>query len=165
MLKIEKVFCPDGSLEITLIGSVDELSPLDTGVGEVPDLIRVNCREVSRLNSIGIKIWINYFQELKKKGKQVIFQECSVPVVFALGMLSNFTAGYPVSSLFAEYSCEKCTNTFDVLFTVEKLVEIALQLPEMPCKTCSGPAHCSEGPEYLAFLKDTQRTQLLGSSG
>lgn len=164
MLKIEKVFCPDGSLEITMIGPVDEMTDLEISIGQTPLVTRVKCSQVTRLNSIGIKHWIRYFEDLKKQGKKVIFLECSVPIVFALGMLSNFTAGYSVESLMAEYACEKCNSSFDVLYTVEKLRRMGLVLPEMACKTCGTLSQCAEGPDYLEFLKDSSFSQTLGTS-
>ena len=140
-------------LAVRLVGSVEESVNFESLIGAKPEELHVNCKEVPRINSIGVKAWIKYFSSLQQKGTKLRFQECSTAIVEQINLISNFTCGGAVDSIYVPFSCGQCHGEFIALFTTENLKKIAMNLPELPCPKCAGKASFDDIPEeYFAFL-------------
>ncbi len=140
-------------LFVRLIGSIEETVNFDELLGPAPSEMEINCKEIPRINSVGVKAWIKYFQNCHKKGTVLRFTECSIAIVEQINLISNFTCGGSVESIFLPFSCSSCKSELIALYKTADLKKLQLKLPEFKCTKCSNPANFDDIlEEYLAFL-------------
>ena len=141
------------ALHVRLSGSIEENVNFDQLIGAPPAELVVNCKEVPRINSVGVKAWIKFFQGATAKGTKVRFQECSTAIVEQINLISNFTCGGQVESIYVPFSCTSCKTELVGLFKTEDLKKLQLQLPELKCTKCGSKAVFDDIPEeYFGFL-------------
>lgn len=110
-------------------------------------------REVLRINSVGVKAWIKYFQSVAAKGIKMRFMECSTAIVEQINLISNFTCGGSVESIFVPFCCSQCTTELLGLFRCTDLQKINFEIPDLKCSKCGGVAQFDDIPEeYFGFL-------------
>jgi len=127
----------DGELILKFSGSIDENANFATLVGDVNQAtIRINTREVPRINSVGVKGWIKFFQNLSDQGKKIVFVETSTAIVEQINLISNFACGGSVESLFVPFVCQDCGSELVGLFGAEALKKANFQLPNLKCTKC-----------------------------
>ncbi len=152
MLTIKKTQNGD-TLSILLSGSIEENVDFETQIGPTPASVVVNCKEVTRINSVGVKGWIKYFQALSTKGVKLKFDQCSTAIVEQINLISNFLAGGEVVSLFVPYACGQCGAELAALYRAEDLKK-STNVPPVKCSKCQGEAVFDDLPdEYFGFLK------------
>lgn len=140
-------------LVVRLSGSIEENVNFDQLIGPPPAEMEINCKEVPRINSVGVKGWIKYFQTCKAKGTKLKFVECSTAIVEQINLISNFTCGGAVESIFVPFTCTSCGSELVGLFKTQDLKNQNLQLPNVKCTKCSGKAEFDDIPEeYFGFL-------------
>lgn len=153
MLTSKITTTPSGST-VYLKGIIDENSNFESCFKDVHGLIEINCKEVTKINSAGVKSWINFFTFLSKKTR-VTFTEMSVVLVEQLNSLSNFSGGGTVESIAVPYictnkSCRKEFQKFSKVLTLKKTNEIV----NTECPYCKSQGEFDDLPEeYLAFLE------------
>ncbi|MBC7385705.1 MAG: hypothetical protein H7301_06035 [Cryobacterium sp.] len=141
------------TLTLRLSGSIEETVNLDEMVGATPAEIRVDCKEITRINSVGVKGWIKYFQLLQSKNTKLTFFQCSTAIVEQINLISNFTCGGTVESIYVPFACTNCKAELIALFRTTDLNADAIQLPELKCTKCSGKAVFDDiEEEYFSFL-------------
>lgn len=141
------------SLVVRLSGSIEESVNFDQLIGAPPADMTVMCKEIARINSVGVKAWIKYFQGAQQKGTKLHFAECSTAIVEQINLISNFTCGGSVDSIYVPFACEKCRSELVGLFKTEDLKKLAMNLPELKCTKCGGKAVFDDIPEeYFGFL-------------
>ena len=142
------------ALILILTGSIEESVDFTKLFGELSgsELI-LNTKGVPRINSVGVKSWIKYFQSVAQKGTKLKLIECSTAIVEQLNLISNFACGGVVESIFVPFSCQKCRSELVGLFTTEALKKSNFNLPELKCSKCGGKAEFDDIPEeYFNFL-------------
>src|SRR3954471_21064768 len=127
-------------LTVRLAGSIEESVNFDQLIGPPPAELWVNCKEIPRINSVGVKAWIKYFQGAQAKGTKLRFLECSTAIVEQINLISNFTCGGQVDSIFVPFSCTSCKSELVGLFKCEDLKKLQLKLPDLKCSKCGGKA-------------------------
>ncbi len=138
---------------VRLTGAVEETANFDQLLGPPPAELIVSCKEVPRINSVGVKFWIRYFQQAQAKGVKLTFIECSTAIVEQINLISNFTCGGTVESIYVPFSCESCHKELIGLFKTADLRALNFQLPELKCSKCGGKAVFDDIPEeYMGFL-------------
>lgn len=154
MITINKQQTKDGML-VELAGAIEENVNLEQLIGPVAGELQVNCKGVTRINSVGVKTWMKYFQGLKTQSIKVKFLECSYPIIEQLNMISNFACGGDVVSILLPYSCFKCQNEFVATCTTADLRASGLQVPAARCEKPDCGAQFDDDPEeYFYFLED-----------
>jgi hypothetical protein len=140
-------------LAVRMVGSIEESVNFETLIGTPGPELHVNCKEVPRINSIGVKAWIKYFSGLQQAGVKLRLLECSTAIVEQINLISNFTCGAAVESIYVPFSCGSCRGEFIALFKVEDLKKIGMNIPELSCPKCAGKAAFDDIPEeYFGFL-------------
>lgn len=140
-------------LMVRLTGSIEENVNFDQLIGPPPADLYVSCKEVPRINSVGVKAWIRYFQQTQSNGTRLKFFECSTAIVQQINLISNFTCGGVVESIYVPFSCTNCKAELVGLFRSEDLKKVHLKVPELKCTKCGGKASFDDIPEeYFAFL-------------
>lgn len=143
------------ALVVALTGTIEESVNFEEVIGEVSGELQVNCKGIPRINSVGVKSWIKYFQGLTDKGVKIKFHECSTAIVEQINLISNFSCGGEVESIYVPYSCTDCDKEFEVLYTTEQLKKLNFEVPEVDCPEGTGKAEFDDIPdEYFNFLMD-----------
>lgn len=141
------------ALVVRISGSVEESVNFDQLIGAPAPEMHINCKEIPRINSVGVKAWIKYFQSAQQKGTKLRFLECSTAIVEQVNLISNFTCGGTVESMYVPFSCTGCRSELIGLFKVEDLRKIQLKLPELKCTKCGGKAIFDDiEEEYFGFM-------------
>jgi anti-anti-sigma regulatory factor len=146
------------ALVIKMTGSIEETVNFEQLIGPPPaGELHVMCKEVSRINSVGVKSWIRYFQTAQQKGTKLKFSECSTAIVEQINLISNFTCGGVVESIYVPFSCASCKSELLGLFKTEELKKLNMEIPPVKCNKCQGMAQFDDIPEeYLGFLERTK---------
>jgi hypothetical protein len=119
--------------------------------------------EVRRINSCGVREWVNFVRELGTPGGDVtelVFTHCSPAIVTQLNMIYNFRGQAKVRSFLAPYVCQGCDREEDKLLDVQShfagsAPARARRPPEFTCEKCGGAMEFDDLPErYLSFLSD-----------
>jgi hypothetical protein len=143
----------NGVTQVKLTGVIDEHVDLHKEVGALPARVEVNCREISQINSLGVKAWIEYFSKAAGSKVQFAFVECPPPIVEQLNYITNFSCGGQVLSVSVPFTCEKCHKELRGVIKAEDLRKVAYKLPPIQCPKCKAKAHFDDVPEeYFAFL-------------
>lgn len=144
----------DGVTWIKFSGAIEENVDLQTQIGEIQTKKAVfKLREVSRINSVGVKNWIKYFQSLHQRGQELSFQECSTAIVEQVNLISNFVPRGSIDSIYVPFCCAQCHTELLGLFPVDDLKRIHGQLPALQCSKCGGRAEFDDVvEEYFSFL-------------
>ena len=140
-------------LTVRLVGAIEENVVFEQLIGVPPAALDVNCKEISRINSIGVKSWIKFFQSCQAKGTKLRFLECSTQIVEQINLISNFVCNGVVESVYVPFSCKKCHSELVGLFKTEDLKNMKFKLPLVKCNKCGGDAEFDDIPEeYFSFL-------------
>lgn len=145
----------DRGLIVELNGTIEENVNFDELIGPFKGELTVKCRGITRINSVGVKTWMRYFQNLKMQGKNFRFIDCPQPVIEQLNMISNFACGGEVVSVLLPFSCLKCQNEFVANIQTQELKSAGLQVPAVKCEKEACAARFDDDPEeYLYFLEE-----------
>lgn len=144
----------DSGTVLTLDGTVDERADLVGAFSGLPDgPLVINLKGVSRINSSGVRNWINAIKSLAGM-MQIEFVECSRAIVDQLNMINNFAASGRVVSFYAPYYCEECEKESEKLIVVEEHFPNRedREEPEAPEYDCPG---C--GARDMDFIEDEDK--------
>lgn len=134
-----------------LSGFLDEnsdLKPLQGLTGPVT----VNFKGVSRVNSCGVREWVNLLA--KVPGAQLSYEDCPIVVVKQLNAVPDFVGTAKVTTFQAPYFCEKCDE--ESVQTLQGSQVQGLTAPAMKCPKCTSPMNFDAIPgQYFSFLKRT----------
>ena len=143
------------ALVIRLAGSVDETVNFDQALGEpTQPEVHLYLKELSRLNSFGVRQWVKYFSRLSDAGKTVRIFEASPGVVQQLNFMVNFVPKGIVESVCAPYICTNCKGNFMSVFKSADLKKSGFQVPKLNCPKCGTPTAEFDDieEEYFGFL-------------
>lgn len=140
-------------LVVKISGSIEESANFDQLIGPPVGEMAINCKDIPRINSVGVKSWIKYFQSCQAKGSKLSFFECSPAIVEQINLISNFTCGGKVESIYLPFACANCKTELVGLFKAEDLKKINFDVPALKCTKCGGQASFDDIPdEYFGFL-------------
>jgi anti-anti-sigma regulatory factor len=105
---------------VKLSGVIDEDNTLARTTKKLSGRTLVlDLAEVKRINSCGVRDWVNWLSDLHAKGKTVILTRCSPCIVTQLNLVNNFVGSAMVRSFFAPYYCASCDLEVLCLLQVE----------------------------------------------
>ena len=149
-----------GAATLTLSGVINERTALGSVFEDLEcDELIINLKGITRINSCGVRDWVNATKPLSAKFK-IKYTECSAAIVDQLNMIVNFLSAGDIVSFYAPYCCEACEKEFDILLNIsehfadpEDREEPAA--PEIACPDCGKPMCFNEDEErYLSFISD-----------
>ncbi len=145
----------EGGVQVELIGAIEENVNFEELIGAFQGTLFIKCRGVTRINSVGVKTWMRYFQALKAQGKVFKFLEISHPIIEQFNMISNFACGGETLSVCLPFSCGVCQKEFIALSSTADLKANALKVPDAKCEKPNCGAQFDDDPEeYLYFLQE-----------
>lgn len=123
--------------ELSLSGSIDERSDLDALLGELPagPRVMIDLSKVHRVSSAGVRTWSGFMGQLKLRGLEVAFRDCSPCIVRQLNMNSQFRGHADVRSVYAPYYCVRCNAEQLRLIDLSADVVAQIGVP-VACASC-----------------------------
>ncbi len=133
---------------------IDESTALDEHIPSSLPSVEIDCEGVKRINSSGVRLWIDYFSRLRADGTRLSFRNCAPPLVEQWSMIPNFLVKSEVKSVLVPFRCSACAKAFNQPYTLDELGSLDVDRLQMPCLACSQPAEFEDIPdEYFVFLK------------
>jgi hypothetical protein len=133
-----------------LSGVLDENSDLSS-LGGLSGQVAFDFKEVARVNSCGVREWVNLIQKIQG-GAQIKYENCPIVVVKQLNAVPDFQGKAKVASFFAPYFCEACDEEAVKLLDTSHVKGDAA--PEMKCDSCGGALNFDAiANQYFSFLK------------
>ncbi|MSP73665.1 MAG: anti-sigma factor antagonist [Myxococcales bacterium] len=94
---------------LKLSGVIDEDNTLAASARKIDGTtVVVDLGGVERINSCGVRDWVNWLNDLEAKGKTVVLARCSPCIVNQMNLVHNFAGRAVVKSFFAPYFCGRC---------------------------------------------------------
>jgi eukaryotic-like serine/threonine-protein kinase len=137
---------PEGLL-ITVSGMISERSELAVPNVAPGHRVIIDPLGVNHINSLGVRIWIEFMTYLCARTQDVIVRQLSPALVLQASMISTFLGCARVESFVTPWVCVSCDAE------VDQVHPISAPLPEaIACATCGGQMELDSDPEaYLAF--------------
>ncbi len=142
--------------EVRISGVVDEYADFNELGKSSQKTLRVDFSEVSRVNSSGIRAWIQLILKYKIRLR---LHHCSPAIVDQFSMIPEFLGknGF-VESFYANYLCGSCAYEEKKFFEQGKDFEPGVEQVKAPlsyeCPRCHGNLELDHNPEvYFAFLR------------
>lgn len=139
--------------QAVLEGIIDEASSFKQLLNIKSNSLQVNCRKVTRINSVGIELWNEGFSELRNRRVQLQFIEFSAVLVEANNFIAGFVAPEELKSLCVPYWCPDCKLMSMKLVTPEQVKTDLAKVEFSPCEKCKKPSEIDENPnEYFSAI-------------
>jgi hypothetical protein len=137
---------------LALSGVIDESADLGF-IASLSGHTRFNMREVRRVNSYGVRAWIEAVRRLPPDATLEL-EECPPQVIDQINMVAGFVGRGTVTSFYAPMLCERCGHERDQLFTVAEL-RAGGKLPPVACPQCGATMVVDDLEEqYLLFARE-----------
>jgi hypothetical protein len=144
-----------GFTTVEFVGEIDEHANLAVLGGRLRGSVVFHLGEVRRINSCGVREWVNFVSGLPTVS-ELVLTNCSPAIVAQLNMIFNFRGRAKVRSFFAPYVCERCNTESEKLLEVSTHFPEGIgKVPELKCDQCGAAMELDDIPErYLQFLAE-----------
>jgi anti-anti-sigma regulatory factor len=146
---------------VRLAGYLDEDNNLKGLVDKIPaGTAMIDLAGVERINSCGIRDWVNWLAALEANGTTPVLVSCSPPIVAQINLVKNFTGGGAVKSFQIPYHCRECDEEKVMLVETAEMSSPNAAPPACLCESCGHSMDIDEMPEsYFAFLGTVPRPE------
>ena len=155
MLKIEEKI-GDSNLEYRLIGNLDESAELvlaDFLSSFSKSEIILNCRDIQQINSVGVRIWIQFLKKLTSTTKISVSECCEVFMDYR-ALIPAMTQNSEILSVVVGFECRNCGSVIDKIINRADF-KIDLNFGTLPCTTCSHAAiPIANAEDLFSFLEE-----------
>jgi anti-anti-sigma regulatory factor len=139
---------------VKLAGVIDEdneLSDLAEKIGAGTCVIDLS--EVERINSCGVRDWVNWLGRIEVADTDVVLVECSPAIVAQINLVNNFTGSGAVKSFYVPYFCPECDEEKVLLCEAADMGPPPHEPPTCRCDECDLVMDFDDMPDsYFAFL-------------
>ncbi|HEY3356493.1 MAG TPA: hypothetical protein VGQ83_24795 [Polyangia bacterium] len=145
---------------VKLTGVIDEDNALAGLTDQIPGgTVVIDTGEIERINSCGVRDWVNWLTKLEKQGSNEVLVECSPAIVAQINLVHNFTGNGAVKSFYAPFFCPACD--LEKVLLIEASEMAATNPPKAPtcrCDECDGVMDFDDMEEsYFAFCNAGSR--------
>ncbi len=146
----------EGSQRVLMLsGVIDENAELEP-LTEIDADVQINLREVRRINSFGVRAWIDAIRKIPNTAR-LVFVECPPSVIDQCNMVKGFLGHGELKSFFAPMTCEECDEQRSQLFETAECRALGGKLPSTPCPRCGRDMEVDDLEEqYLLFVREPQ---------
>jgi anti-anti-sigma regulatory factor len=140
---------------LRLRGVIDEDNHLMSLVPKLTgDVLVIDLAEVDRINSCGVRDWVNWLQVVEDKQVKVVLIRCSTSIVAQINMVTNFAGNAIVHSFFAPYYSPSIDREYLKLIETESLLgQRPVRAPSFRCSETGEPLEFDDIEEsYFAFI-------------
>ena len=137
-------------------GAIDE--NWDDGISKLEEDLEKNVRfyfdSIDSVNSVGIRRWTNFIENLCKNHK-VTYCDCPSVIVSTLNICFGFQGSATVERFKVEFECPPCgTNLSHYFNGKDSLEKINENISAVRCPSCNGAVDpTSDLDDYLEFLQ------------
>src|SRR5436309_2310353 len=145
---------------VKLGGVIDEDNELGELVEKIPPGTAViDLGEIERINSCGVRDWVNWLTKLEGQGARSVLVECSPAIVAQINLVNNFTGSGVVKSFYAPYFCPNCDLEKVLLVETRDMHGVTpFKAPSCRCDECDGPMDFDDMEEsYFPFLSNAKK--------
>jgi serine/threonine protein kinase len=147
-LRICRISRDDG-VDVTFRGEINETSVLDT-VFQHRGTIRLDLSGVTRINSVGIRIWLEAMRAATSQ--RLIMTRCSPCIVNQINLIPSLAQGVEVESILVPYVCRTCSE--ESLELVKTSIIRGGNPPVRHCVRCREALDCDAVvEEYFAVWR------------
>lgn len=139
---------------VKLAGVIDEDNELTDLSDKIPPGTAViDLGEVERINSCGVRDWVNWLNGVEKNNTSVVLVECSPAIVAQINLVNNFTGNGAVKSFYVPYFCPECDEEKVLLVETTDMGPPPHEPPTCRCDECDLVMDFDDMPDsYFAFL-------------
>jgi anti-anti-sigma regulatory factor len=144
---------------VKLAGVIDE----DNELTELTEKIQastviIDLGEIERINSCGVRDWVNWLGKVENKNTEVVLVECSPAIVAQINLVNNFTGSGVVKSFYVPYFCPECDEEKVLLCEAADLGPPPHEPPTCRCDECDLVMDFDDMPDsYFAFLASQKK--------
>jgi anti-anti-sigma regulatory factor len=144
---------------VKLAGVIDEDNELADLTGSIPGgTVVIDLGEVERINSCGVRDWVNWLNSLEAKGAEIVLVECSPAIVAQINLVNNFTGNGSVKSFYVPYFCPECDEEKVLLCEAADMGDPPHEPPVCRCDECDLVMDFDDMPDsYFAFLSNQKK--------
>src|SRR5688572_4930073 len=144
---------------VKLAGVIDEDNELGDLVDRIPTGTAViDLGEIERINSCGVRDWVNWLSRLEGNRTRVVMVECSPAIVAQINLVNNFTGSGVVKSFFVPYFCPECDEEKVLLVEAADMGPPPHEPPTCRCDECDLVMDFDDMPDsYFAFLSNQKK--------
>ncbi len=142
---------------VKLSGVIDEDNELVELTERIPGggTVVIDLGEVERINSCGVRDWVNWLSTVEAKPAEVVLVECSPAIVAQINLVNNFTGNGVVKSFYIPYFCPECDGEKVLLAEAVDMGPPPHEPPTCRCDECDQPMDFDDMPDsYFAFLSN-----------
>src|ERR1700760_3023474 len=140
-------------------GVIDEDNELQELVEKIPHGTAViDLGEIERINSCGVRDWVNWLSKLESNGTRSVLVECSPAIVAQINLVNNFTGSGVVKSFYVPYFCPECDEEKVLLVEATDMGPPPHEPPTCRCDECDLVMDFDDMPDsYFAFLSNQRK--------
>lgn len=144
---------------VKLGGVIDEDNELAELVEKIPTGTAViDVGEIERINSCGVRDWVNWLSKLEHNGTRSVLVECSPAIVAQINLVNNFTGSGVVKSFYVPYFCPECDEEKVLLVEANDMGPPPHEPPTCRCDECDLVMDFDDMPDsYFAFLSNQRK--------
>jgi anti-anti-sigma regulatory factor len=144
---------------VKLGGVIDEDNELNDLVDKIPPGTAViDLGEIERINSCGVRDWVNWLSKLENTGTRTVLVECSPAIVAQINLVNNFTGSGVVKSFYVPYFCPECDEEKVLLVEASDMGPPPHEPPTCRCDECDLVMDFDDMPDsYFAFLSNQRK--------
>src|SRR5689334_10118256 len=144
---------------VKLGGVIDEDNELGELVEKIPTGTAViDLGEIERINSCGVRDWVNWLSKLEYNGTRSVLVECSPAIVAQINLVNNFTGNGVVKSFYVPYFCPECDEEKVLLVEATDMGPPPHEPPTCRCDECDLVMDFDDMPDsYFAFLANQRK--------
>ncbi len=144
---------------VKLGGVIDEDNELGELVEKIPSGTAViDLGEIERINSCGVRDWVNWLTKLEGNGTRSVLVECSPAIVAQINLVNNFTGSGVVKSFYVPYFCPECDEEKVLLVEASDMGPPPHEPPTCRCDECDLVMDFDDMPDsYFAFLSNQKK--------
>lgn len=159
----------EGLSLVELGGVIDEDNNLADLIHQVqPGNVLIHLAAVERINSLGVRDWVTWIDQLERKGCTLFYLECSPAIITQVNLVGNFVGNGTIVSFYAPYFRSPCARdaTRDcertqLIHTDEIMEAHPLAVPICRCDRCDELMEFDEiESSYLSFIKGIDRFEI-----
>jgi hypothetical protein len=134
-------------------GTVEETADFSALQLDSKNELHVDCFGIIRINSVGVKKWIKFFEAMNTQNKKVFFYRFPPVLIEQANMIKNFTCGATVVNAVMPFLCEDCGHLNGLIKERKDVHGVNMDHVMWLCEKC-GKANLifDDDPEdYLRF--------------
>ncbi len=144
---------------VKLSGVIDEDNELTSLTDKIPaGTAVIDLGEIERINSCGVRDWVNWLTKLEGQTTKAVLVECSPAIVAQINLVNNFTGSGVVKSFYVPYFCPDCDEEKVLLVDAADMGPPPHEPPTCRCDECDLVMDFDDmADSYFAFLSNQKK--------